>query len=134
MTTAIVVRPKQRIFPGSYEQVRQVRLFVARVLDGCPVADEAVLLSSELATNAITHTASGHGGKFTVNVYRGDTRLMISVRDDGSGQAPTVRPGGVVAESGYGLGLVELMADSWGHCGGSRCRVVWFTLKWKQSQ
>ena len=54
MTTATVVRPRRRIFPGSYEQVRQVRLFVARVLEGCPVADEAVLLSSELATNAIT--------------------------------------------------------------------------------
>ncbi len=134
MTAVTVVRPRRRIFPGSYDQVRQVRLFVARVLDGCPVADEAVLLSSELATNAITHTASGQGGKFTVNVYRGDTRLMISVRDDGSGQAPTVRAGGEVAESGYGLGLVELMADGWGHCGGPRCRVVWFTLEWKQSQ
>jgi len=133
MTAVAVVRPRRRIFPGSYDQVRQVRLFVARVLEGCPVADEAVLLSSELATNAITHTASGEGGKFIVNVYRGETRLMVTVRDDGSDQAPTVRPGGEVAESGYGLGLVELMADGWGHCGGPRCRDVWFTLEWKQS-
>ena len=134
MTTATVVRPRRRIFPGSYEQVRQVRLFVARVLDGCPVVDEAVLLSSELATNAIAHTASGQGGKFIVNVYRGDTRLMVTVRDDGSDRGPAVQPRGEVGESGYGLGLVELMADGWGHCGGPRSRVVWFTLEWKQNQ
>jgi serine/threonine-protein kinase RsbW len=132
MTTATVVRPKRRIFPGSYDQVRQVRLFVTRVLEGCPVADEAVLLASELATNAIAHTASGRSGKFVVNVYRDDTRLMVTVRDDGSDQAPAVRPGGEIAESGYGLGLVELMAHGWGHCGGSQCRVVWFILEWKQ--
>ena len=131
MTAATVVRPKRRIFPGSYDQVRQVRLFVTRVLDGCPVADQAVLLASELAANAIAHTASGQGGTFVVNVYRGETRLMVTVRDDGSDQAPAVQPGGEVTESGYGLGLVELMAHGWGHCGGSRSRVVWFMLEWK---
>lgn len=134
MTAAVVVRPKRRIFPGSYDQVRQVRLFVTRVLDGCPAADEAVLLASELAANAITHTASGQGGKFVVNVYRGDTRLMVTVRDNGSDQAPAVQSRGEVAESGYGLGLVELMAHGWGHCGGPRSRVVWFTLEWKTNR
>ena len=40
-------------------------------------------------------------------------------------------PVGEDRESGFGLGLVELMADRWGHCGGRRGRVVWFMLEWK---
>ena len=36
-------------------------------------------------------------------------------------------------ESGYGLGLVELMAHCWGYRGGRRGRIVWFMLEWKPS-
>jgi hypothetical protein len=53
------------------------------------------------------------------------------VKDDGSGQAPVAHPVGEYRESGFGLELVELMADRWGHCGGRRGRVVWFRLERK---
>ena len=82
-------------------------------------------------TNAIAHTASGRGGKVIVTVYRGDTGVRVDVLDDGSDQAPVVHPVGEARESGFGLGLVDLMADRWGHCGGRRSRVVWFMLGWK---
>ena len=131
MTAATVIRPRRRIFPGADSQVGRARLFVGDVLDGCPVSDDAVLLTSELVTNAITHTASGRGGKVVVTVYRADTRVRVDVKDDGSDQAPVVCPVGEDRESGFGLGLVELMADRWGHCGGRRGRVVWFMLEWK---
>ena len=98
------------------------------VLDGCPVADDAVLLTSELVTNAIVHTASGKGGKVIVTVYRADTRVRVEVKDDGSELAPVAHPVGEARESGFGLELVELMADRWGHWGGRRGRVVWFML------
>ena len=117
--------------PRGQGQVARARLFVGDVLDGCPVADDAVLLTSELVTNAIAHTASGRGGKVIVTVYRADTRVRVDVHDDGSDQAPVVHPVGEARESGFGLGLVELMADRWGHCGGRRSRVVWFMLEWK---
>ena len=131
MTAAAVIRPRRRVFPGAGSQVGRARLFVGDVLDGCPVADDAVLLTSELVTNAIAHTASGMGGKVIVTVYRADTRVRVDVKDDGSDQAPVVHPVGEDRESGFGLGLVELMADRWGHCGGRRGRVVWFMLGWK---
>jgi anti-sigma regulatory factor (Ser/Thr protein kinase) len=111
--------------------VARARLFVGDVLDGCPAADDAVLLTSELVTNAIAHTASGMGGKVIVTVYRADTRVRVEVRDDGSDRAPVVHPAGEARESGFGLDLVELIADRWGHCGGRRSRVVWFMLEWK---
>jgi anti-sigma regulatory factor (Ser/Thr protein kinase) len=131
MTAAAVIRPRRRIFPGVSSQVGRARLFVGNVLDGCPVTDEAVLLTSELVTNAIAHTASGKGGKVIVTVYRADTRIRIEVQDDGSDQAPVMHPAGEARESGFGLELVELMADRWGHRGGRRRRVVWFMLEWK---
>jgi anti-sigma regulatory factor (Ser/Thr protein kinase) len=131
MTAAAMIRPRRRVFPGASGQVGRARLFVGDVLDGCPVADDAVLLTSELVTNAIAHTASGRGGNVIVTVYRADTRVRIDVKDDGSDHAPVVRPVGEARESGFGLGLVDLMADCWGHCGGRRCRVVWFMLEWK---
>jgi anti-sigma regulatory factor (Ser/Thr protein kinase) len=134
MTAATVIRPRRRVFPGSGDQVGRARRFVGQILGGCPVLDEAVLLTSELVTNAITHTASGRGGKVTVTVYRADTRVRVEVRDDGSDEIPVVRPHDEAGDSGYGLGLVELMAHRWGHRGGQRGRIVWFMLEWKTNR
>ena len=134
MTTATVIRPRRRVFAGSGDQVRRARLFVGQVLDGCPVADDAVLLTSELVTNAITHTSSGNGGKVIVTVYRADVRVRVEVQDDGSDQIPVVRPLDEAKDSGHGLGLVDLIAHRWGHQGGRRSRVVWFMLEWETNR
>jgi anti-sigma regulatory factor (Ser/Thr protein kinase) len=134
MTATTVIRPRRRVFPGAGDQVGRARLFVGQVLSGCPVTDEVVLLTSELVTNAITHTASGTGGKVTVTVYRGDTRVRVEVRDDGSAEIPVVRARDEDRDCGYGLGLVELMAHRWGHRGGQRGRIVWFMLEWKTNR
>ena len=58
--------------PGRPEEVSGARAFVARTLSTAgktPAvdADTATLLTSELVTNAIVHTASGaHGGTVTI--------------------------------------------------------------------
>jgi hypothetical protein len=65
-----VVRAKRRVFPGRREQVAHARQFVARALAGCSVTGEAILCVSELATNALLHTASGNEGEFEVIVQR----------------------------------------------------------------
>jgi hypothetical protein len=43
----------QRIFHGRTDQVSHVRRDVAAHLDGCPAAADAILIASEIATNAI---------------------------------------------------------------------------------
>lgn len=135
MTAAAIIRPRRRVFPGSGDQVARARVFVGQVLGGCPAADDAVLLTGELVTNAITHTASGtRGGKVVVTVYRAGARVRVEVRDDGSGQVPAACPYGKAEESGYGLGLVELIAHCWGYRGGRRGRIVWFMLEWKPNR
>jgi hypothetical protein len=64
-----------------------------------------------------------------VTVYRGDTRVWVEVKDDGSEQAPVAHRGGKHRESGFGLELLELMelmADRWAalwRAAGSGCVV-----------
>jgi len=104
----------KRTFPGSPDQVARVREFVRLVLGPVPVVDEAVLLTSELATNAVIHTASGQVGAFDVAVSRYPSAVRVEVHDAGSYQVPMPRPRDHLTEEGRGLGLVNLMADRWG--------------------
>jgi anti-sigma regulatory factor (Ser/Thr protein kinase) len=122
-----------QVFPGRHDQVAHARAFVRAALGPVPVLDEAVLLVSELCTNALLHTASGHDGTFKVIVYPCPLSARIEVRDGGANQAPSVsQPANTYAEDGRGLGLVELLADRWGHSSDHTGRSVFFDLHWKQ--
>jgi anti-sigma regulatory factor (Ser/Thr protein kinase) len=126
-----IAKPSMRVFLGSRREVRNVREFVARVVDGCPVTDEVILLVSEVATNAVVHTASGKGGTFTVIVHPLDRMVRVEVHDGGSETSPGVRAPEDLAGSGRGLGLVESLATRWGHLGNRDGRVVWFEVDWQ---
>jgi anti-sigma regulatory factor (Ser/Thr protein kinase) len=124
------VSSASRAFPGRQDQVAQVRAFVRLVLGPVPVLDEVVLLVSELSTNAIMHTASGDGGTFGVTIRRFVSSVHVEVRDSGSGRVPVALPQDTMSEEGRGLGLVDLVADSWGHSGNASGRSVYFELCW----
>jgi serine/threonine-protein kinase RsbW len=126
-----IAKPIMRVFLGSRHEVRNVRAFVGEAVNGCPVADDVILLASEVATNAVAHTASGKGGTFTVVVHLGDRVIRVEVHDDGSESSPDVRTAEELAGSGRGLGLVESLATRWGHLGNRDGRVVWFEVDWR---
>jgi anti-sigma regulatory factor (Ser/Thr protein kinase) len=123
----------ERTYPGEAAQVRQVRDDIARAFGWCPVADDLVLVASEFAANAILHTQSGNGGKFTVTagVLIGDY-AWIDVEDQG-GQPPPRAPGdprepldpdaaapvagGADREAGRGLQIVANLAGGDGNWG-----------------
>jgi anti-sigma regulatory factor (Ser/Thr protein kinase) len=130
MSAAEVAKPEMRVFLGSASQVRGVRDFVREMVAGCPVADDVILLASEVATNAIVHTASGKGGTFTVVVMLESGLVRVEVHDDGSEGAPDVGTPRTEQESGSGLYLVDVLATRWGHLGGRDGRVVWFEMDW----
>ena len=109
------------------------REFVRREMGGCPVLDEAMLLTSELCANALQHSASGNGGSFEVTVHRGADSLRVEVRDDGSRTAPAVRNFDQLSEDGRGLEIVGLIAHRWGQGGGEYGRSVFFRSSWKPS-
>ena len=89
--------------------------------DAAMVAD-ARLLVSELVTNSVQH---GGGDMITVHldVDRSGV-LRCEVIDDGGGFVPRGRDNRVVG--GWGLDLVEQIAESWGVREGSTH--VWFEL------
>jgi serine/threonine-protein kinase RsbW len=130
MSSATATIPQARTFAGSPEEMRNVRHFIRQLVKGCPVTDDVVLLASELAANAVRHTASGADGTFCVLVQAADGRVRVEVHDMGSDAAPAVRQSGSPGESGAGLALVEAIADRWGFHGGQLGRVVWFETDW----
>jgi serine/threonine-protein kinase RsbW len=103
-----------RVFPGTPQQVRAARRFVAGLLDGSPFRDNAVIVVSELVTNATLHSRSGDpGGLVTVQVTRWRLGVRVAVTDQGSGERPVVGdcgPGREPAEGGHGLYLVGRLA------------------------
>ena len=113
-------------FPGRRDQVRHARAFVARFLAGHPAADDAVLLVSELATNACAHSASGRpGGVFMVRAKVSDSgRAYVEVEDQGSLWAGTFGE----IESPHGLYLLRSVSAECGTRPGARGWVIWFVL------
>ncbi len=102
-----------RAFPGTPGQVGEARRFVAHLLEGSPFYDDAVVVLSELFTNAVLHTTSGQpGGLVIVQVTRWRHGVRIAVTDQGSSAEPVIRdPAGVPAESGHGLYLAAHLAQ-----------------------
>jgi anti-sigma regulatory factor (Ser/Thr protein kinase) len=125
-----VTQPVRRRFPGRRDQVSCARAFVKDVLRGCPQLDEAVLLTSELCTNALQHSQSGNGGTFEVTVYHRPGSLRIEVRDDGSASTPVLQSFDSCSEDGRGLEIVECLAHRWGQRGDEYGRCVYFELRW----
>jgi anti-sigma regulatory factor (Ser/Thr protein kinase)/DNA-binding XRE family transcriptional regulator len=125
-----MIAAARRRFPGQPDQVAKARRFVRTHSGLCPMLDEAVLLTSELCTNAVRHSMSGEGGFFEVAVHRGPDSLRIEVRDDGSETGPVVRDFDELAESGRGLEIVGLVAARWGQSSDEFGHLVFFELSW----
>ena len=113
--------------PGSPEFVRNARRFTARTIGDHPRADDALLLISEVVTNAVAHSRSGlPGGKIVVTVSRLTDAVLISTADDGAEESlPRVA---AAADRGHGLVLVDSLADHWGYQRDQAGTTVWFTL------
>jgi anti-sigma regulatory factor (Ser/Thr protein kinase) len=84
----------------------------------------AVLLTSELVTNAITHQP---GRTITVAIVCSPGQLRVDVHDT-SRALPVLAPAPVDAETGRGLMLVDTLSDEWGTYRTPAGKAVYFTL------
>ena len=121
-----------RSYPGTKDQVHQVRADLAPVVRDCPLADDLILMASEIATNAIVHSQSGEpGGMFTVRaeVCPGDY-AWVEVIDQG-GVWTDPKPDD---DHGRGLGIVAATAGdgNWRIDGDMASRAVWFRVDWPE--
>jgi anti-sigma regulatory factor (Ser/Thr protein kinase) len=119
--------------PGRAEEVSEARAFITRTLAATGKgrridSDAATLLTSELVTNAIVHTASGAPeGSVTIVVIDVPDGVLIEVIDDGSPETPVVK-GDLFAANGHGLYLVQQLAAQWGYLRNPGGTTVWFHL------
>jgi anti-sigma regulatory factor (Ser/Thr protein kinase) len=116
--------------PGRPEHVREARAFVAKALGELhPGVDDAVLLTSELVTNAVMHSRSrGDGGTVAVLIVESGGGVRIEIADQGSELSSPVVRGDVYASDGHGLYLVQTLADQWGYLRDDHGTTVWFWL------
>ncbi|HUY47592.1 MAG TPA: ATP-binding protein [Streptosporangiaceae bacterium] len=118
-----------RAFPGRPDQIRHARQCLARMLEGCPVADDAVLCLSELASNSVIHSESRKpDGTFTVRAeIRHGEYVRIEVHDRGGPWEQRPHADG----RGHGLDIVrDLAADSGIDGDALTGWVAWARLDW----
>jgi anti-sigma regulatory factor (Ser/Thr protein kinase) len=110
-------------FPNEPSSVRNARLMVAATLDASGVEpDIPVVVTSELATNALKHAETG----FEVSVTVEEDAVRIEVQD-GAGAM------GIASDlardtGGHGLRLVEHFSTEWGVEVRGEDKAVWVKL------
>src|SRR4051794_11420788 len=88
----------RRTFSGHVDQARPARDFVAFLLTGCKLADDAVSAVAELVANALRHTRTAlPGGLFVVEVRRWPSGMSVGVTDQGGTSEPAVREADAMA-------------------------------------
>ncbi|SDK70786.1 Anti-sigma regulatory factor (Ser/Thr protein kinase) [Nonomuraea maritima] len=118
-------------FDGTAAAVGDARAWaVSRLPAGCSRADDVAVVVSELATNAVLHSASGHRcATFRVRLDLAPGEVTISVTDRGAAAASAPR---LTDEGGWGLLIVRNLADSYEETveptvRTAACRIVWST-------
>ena len=89
---------------------REVRRWLAEVVDDADAADDLVLAVSEAVENVVDHAFAGldRPGTMTVTARAEDGEVVASVGDDGRWQEPTTG----ATSRGRGLAMMESLADS----------------------
>lgn len=88
------------------------------------VIETAVLLASELVTNAFAHAQ----GRIRLRVARTGSQLRVAVSDESAGVELHASTPPLLATGGRGLMLVEQLAGSWGVIHSDGSKTVWFCL------
>jgi DNA-binding NarL/FixJ family response regulator len=98
--------------PRELTSVRTARRFVSQQVALWQleeILDDALLVASELAANAITHADSSCRIRLSLN----DATLRIDLIDSGGG-TPEPQPASFTSEHGRGLLMVDAVAAAWG--------------------
>jgi anti-sigma regulatory factor (Ser/Thr protein kinase) len=90
---------------------------------------DVVLVISELVTNSVRHAglAASEPVRLSVSV-EGDT-VRVAVRDPGPGFKPPAAPSDPAHVGGWGLVLVDQLAERWGVDHDGEANVVWCELR-----
>jgi len=91
---------------------------------GSTDADDVVLLTSEAVTNSVEHA---HTDAVEVRLRRHGDLVRVSVADDDPA-VPEIAPLDPMRVGGFGLRLIDLLADEWGVEVVTDRKRVWFEI------
>lgn len=91
-------------------------------------ARDAVLVVSELLSNAIRHARPLPGASIQVAWALGDDAIEVAVSDGGAATTPARTHASVSALGGRGLDIVEYVARRWGVRSDDSGQTVWAVL------
>ncbi len=91
------------------------------------IADSLLLLVTELVTNSYRHAGVAQSGWIDLHVIARKELVRVEVRDQGPGFRVAGRTVGADVGGGWGLHLIDHLADRWGVAqNGHTC--VWFEI------
>jgi anti-sigma regulatory factor (Ser/Thr protein kinase) len=96
------------------------------------VRDDVLLLLTELVTNAVRHADDGPGRTVGVEVRRGPGAVKVSVSDAGPGFVAEATASGPDGTGGWGLVLVDRIADRWAVTPIATGTRVWFEIRYEE--
>jgi anti-sigma regulatory factor (Ser/Thr protein kinase) len=92
--------------------------------------EDAILVLSELVTNAVRHSGAEADQQLGLAVRRVDRDLVISVRDSGtSGTIAAIRDNEQASFGGMGLRVVDQLSTDWGAIRESGSHTVWAKIR-----
>ena len=110
--------PSSLLLPHDMASVAVARRSLSRDLARCgaseDVVDDAVLVVSELMTNALRHARPLIADMIRLEWSVAEGRLELSVTDGGGPTAPMRAQPSVTARGGRGLAIISSLASSWG--------------------
>lgn len=131
-------------FPRHAVSVKEVRDWLRRRMNLRPtsaripesVTEDALLITSEITTNALLHSpSSGQRGAFVVSAFFYTHCMRVSIRGGSTTRTRTphlrVLPATPDAEHGRGLFIVNVLASTWGSEHTRNGSAVFFTLDWE---
>ena len=118
--------------PVESEAPAIAREAIAAALSEVPIAEHRIedlrLLTSEVVTNAVRHAGLTQADVIAVAVDVSERRVRVEVADEGPGFDPSELPEPSLERvGGWGLYLVEQLADRWGVIR-DEPNLVWFEL------
>jgi anti-sigma regulatory factor (Ser/Thr protein kinase) len=115
--------------PHERTGVRMARHAFADQLDAVGVPpedrDDAMLVLSELVSNAVRHAAPLPSGEIIVRWQVQDELLHVEITDGGAGTRPHASVAALSALGGRGLDIVRTVSTQWGVTEGDGSVTVW---------
>lgn len=110
--------PASVLLPHTLASVRAARETLTGDLAarGIPAeaVDDAVLVVSEILSNALKHARPLESGQLQVSWVVGSGAIEIRVTDGGSSQQPNIQAPSLSSLGGRGLSIVDSLCSDWG--------------------